>query len=191
MQMKIKGITLRLPPLLLAATVFFAAVCAMSFGQTKDLIYISIGIPLCIILIGVPLFLAYLNEKQAASEAPGLRKMAKFVRARQVTASMKGTPVILEGKILKVTGLYMNKPAYLIQDGTGQIVVRRFALPDPLVGIGANVEVLGRVFGKVTDARSVYINASTIRPIAKLRPDEAEEPAEHEPEKIHIKKLPN
>lgn len=187
--MKIKGITLRLPPLLLAATVFFAAVCAMSFGQTKDMIYIYIGIPLCIILIGVPLFLTYLNEKQAAADASGLRRMAKLVRARQVTPAMKGTPVILEGKILKVTGLFMNKPAYLIQDGTGTIVVRRFALPDPLVGIGANVEILGRVFGKLTDGRSVYINAATIRPIAKLRPDETEAEAPREQEKIHIKKI--
>ncbi len=186
-QMKIKGITIRLPPLLLAITVFFAAVCAMSFGETKNMLYIYLGVPLCIILIGVPLYLMYLNEKQVLRDAPVLRKSAKFVRARQVTPAMKGTPVILEGKVLKVTGLYLNKPAYLIQDGTGQIVVRRFALPDPLVGVGANVEVLGRVFGKMTNAGAVYINALTIRPVARFRADEEEDKPGQE--KIHIKKL--
>jgi hypothetical protein len=100
---------------------------------------------------------------------------------------MKGNIVIVEGKILKVTGLMMSKPAYLIQDPTGQVVVKRFALPDPLVGVGANVEVLGRVYSKMTNAGSLYINAMTIKPISTFR--EVEEEVKPEPEKIRIKKL--
>ena len=52
---------------------------------------------------------------------------------------MRGSIVIIEGKVLKITGLMMNKPSYLIQDPTGQVVAKRFALPDPLVGVGACV----------------------------------------------------
>ena len=94
---------------------------------------------------------------------------------------MVGTPVIVEGKILKVTGLLMGKPAYLLSDSTGQIVVRRFALPDPLVGVGAAVEVVGTV------ARTV-----SIKPIRKFREDGSKESGEKPSagdEKIHIKRL--
>jgi hypothetical protein len=66
-------------------------------------------------------------------------------------------------------------------------VVKRFALPDPLVGVGANVEVLGRVFGKATNAQSLYINALTIKPVTALR--DTQDEAQVDPEKIRIKKL--
>jgi hypothetical protein len=185
--MKIKGITVRLPPLLLAATIFFAVMCAMTYGSSKDLIYIYIGLPLCALLIGLPLWLSYLNEKQVLREAPQYRSHAKLVRARQLSPAMRGSVVLIEGKILKVTGLMMNKPSYLIQDTTGQVVAKRFALPDPLVGVGADVEVLGRVFGKATNAGSLYINVLTIKPISTFR--DVEEDVQSEPEKFRIKKL--
>jgi len=185
--MKIKGITVRLPPLLLAATVFFAVMCAMTYGSSKDLIYIYIGLPLCAILIGFPLWISYINEKQVLRDAIQYRGHAKLVRARQLSPAMRGSIVIIEGKVLKITGLMMNKPSYLIQDPTGQVVAKRFALPDPLVGVGADVEVLGRVFGKATNAGSLYINALTIKPISAFR--DVEEDVRSEPEKIRIKKL--
>ena len=185
--MKIKGITIRVPPLLLAATIFFAAMCAMTFGSTNDPIYVYLCVPLCVILIGLPLWLTYTSEKQILLDTPKYHSHAKLVRARQLSSSMKGNIVIVEGKILKVTGLMMSKPAYLIQDPTGQVVVKRFAFPDPLVGVGANVEVLGRVYSKMTNADSLYINAMTIKPISTFR--EVEEEVKPEPEKIKIKKL--
>ena len=78
------------------------------------------------------------------------------------------------------SGLQMNKPTYIIKDASGQIVVRRFALPERLFGVGAHVEVLGTVYGKIGNERSVFINALTIIPTA------ASAPAEEE--KIRIKK---
>ncbi|MEA5037896.1 hypothetical protein SDC9_32451 [bioreactor metagenome] len=185
--MKIKGITVRLPPLLLAATVFFAVMCAMTFGSTRDLIYIYIGLPLCALLIGFPLWVAYTNEKQVLRDALQYRSQAKFVRARQLSPAMRGSVVLMEGKVLKVTGLMMNKPSYLIQDPTGQVVVKRFALPDPLIGVGADVEILGRVFGKAVNAQSLYINALTIKPVQTFR--QTSEETQSDPEKIRIKKL--
>ncbi|HJJ42881.1 MAG TPA: hypothetical protein O0X69_01230 [Methanocorpusculum sp.] len=185
--MKIKGITVRPPPILLAATVFFAVMCAMTYGSTKDLIYIYLGLPLCVLLIGLPLWISYTNEKQILRDAPKYHSQAKLIRARQLSPAMRGNIVLVEGKVLKVTGLMMNKPSYLIQDTTGQVVVKRFALPDPLVGVGADVEILGRVFSKVTNADSLYINALTIKPISTFR--EVSEDLQPEPEKIRIKKL--
>ena len=161
--MRIRGITVRVPPLLFAVTVFFAAVCAMMFGSTKDLAYLYFGAPLCVVLICVPLAMNYLTEKQLAEQLPAMRVRAKFSRARQISPAMVGTPVIVEGKILKVTGLLMGKPAYLLSDSTGQIVVRRFALPDPLVGVGAAVEVVGTVARKITNGDAVYVNAVSMR----------------------------
>ena len=163
--MRIRGITVRVPPLLFAVTVFFAAVCAMMFGSTKDLAYLYFGAPLCVVLICVPLAMNYLTEKQLAEQLPAMRVRAKFSRARQISPAMVGTPVIVEGKILKVTGLLMGKPAYLLSDSTGQIVVRRFALPDPLVGVGAAVEVVGTVARKITNGDAVYVNAVSIKPM--------------------------
>ncbi len=178
--MKIKGFTVRIPPLLLGATILFAIVCAMSFVESKDPIYIYMGVPFCIILLGFPILMMYSNEKQAAKNAPLMRPSAKQVKARQVTSSMRGVPVILEGEVKKISGLNMNKPTYIIEDSTGQIVVRRFALPERLFGVGAHVEVLGTVYGRAGNERSVFINALTITPTAKA----AEEESEH----IHIKK---
>ena len=186
--MKIKGIILRYPPVFLAIVVLFAAICAFSFGSTKDLLYVYIGVPIVILLIVFPLLMAYINEKQIRDREPAVRAAAKFVRARQVTAAMGGKAVILEGKIVKVGGIYMNRPVYVLQDTSGQIVVKRFAMPQRLVGVGAVVEVLGYVYGKMTNRQSVYINAFTIRPIARLRSDDEAGDGEEKPEeKIHIK----
>lgn len=183
--MKIKGITVRVPPALLGVIVLFAALCAFCLGSTKNPLYLYLGIPLIILLIVMPILLTYSSEKQVLRNIDSARSVAKYVRARQVTAAMRGTTVILEGKIVKVSGLYMNKPVYIVQDATGIIVVKRFALPDPLVGPGAVVEVLGRVFGRAKG--SVFINALTIKPIRKIRETvDAEEPAEPE-QQIHIK----
>lgn len=190
--MRIRGITVRVPPLLFAITVFFAAVCAMMYGSTNDLSYLYVGAPLCVVLIGVPLAMNYLTEKQFAHQLPALRTRAKFSRARQISPAMTGTPVILEGKILKVTGLLLAKPAYLIADPTGQIVVRRFALPDPLVGVGATVEVVGTVARKITNGDAVYVNAISIQAIRQLRADapaESRTKQDAPEEKIHIKKI--
>lgn len=184
--MKIKGITVRLPPILLALVVLFASVCAMSYGAEKNIMYIAIGLPLCAILIIFPLFAAYTNEKNALKQEPLIRSSAKYERARQITPNMRGTQVIVEGKIVKVGGLMMNKPVYIIDDGSGQIAVKRFALPEPLVGVGAEVEVLGTVFAKMTNASTAYINAVTVKPISRERVIEKQETAETE--KIHIKK---
>ncbi|HJJ35690.1 MAG TPA: hypothetical protein O0X27_00790 [Methanocorpusculum sp.] len=184
--MKIKGITLRIPPALLGVIVLFAAICAFCLGSTHNPLYLYLGIPMIIILIVLPLVLTYSSEKQVINNIDAARSVAKVVRARQVTAAMRGTTVILEGKILRVTGLYMNKPVYLIEDPTGTIVVKRFALPDPLVGPGAIVEVLGRVYGRAKG--SVFINALTVKPIRKIREvtdQESAEPAAKE--QIHIK----
>ena len=185
--MKIKGITLRISPILVGILILFAAVCAYSFGSTKNPVYIILGAAVIILLIGMPLALIYSSEKQILRNLPNERANARFVHARQVTAAMRGTPVILEGKIIKVSGIYMNKPVYIIEDSTGRITVRRLALPERLVGVGANVEVLGRVYGK--DNGVVFINAETIVPIAKFRetvqPEEEEKPEQKE--KIHIK----
>ncbi|MCK9313468.1 MAG: hypothetical protein M0P20_05400 [Methanocorpusculum sp.] len=185
--MKIKGITIRIPPILLAATVFFAAMCAMTFGSSKDPIYLYIGLPLCAVLIGFPLWISYTSEKQILRDAPKFHAHAKLIRARQLSPTMKGNIVIIEGKVLKVTGLMMNKPTYLIEDPTGQVVAKRFALPDPLIGVGANVEVLGRVVGKAVSPSTLYINTLTIKPIAAFR--DVQEEGKPEPEKIRIKKL--
>ena len=38
--MIIKGITVRIPPLLLGLTVLFAVVCAMSFAESGEWIYV-------------------------------------------------------------------------------------------------------------------------------------------------------
>ena len=187
--MRIRGITVRVPPLLFAVTVFFAAVCAMMFGSTKDLAYLYFGAPLCVVLICVPLAMNYLTEKQLAEQLPAMRVRAKFSRARQISPAMVGTPVIVEGKILKVTGLLMGKPAYLLADSTGQIVVRRFALPDPLVGVGAAVEVVGTVARKITNGDAVAVS---IKPIRKFREEGSKESGEKPSagdEKIHIKRL--
>lgn len=183
--MKIKGITLRIPPFMVGAIVLFAAVCAFCLGSTHNPLYIYVGIPLIILLLVLPLLLTYMSEKQVLRSADTERAIAKYVRARQVTAAMRGTTVILEGKIIKVTGLYMNKPVFLIEDSTGRIAVKRFALPDPLVGPGAIVEVLGRVYGRAKG--SVFINALTIKPIKKIRDVVETEDAPAEKEQIRIK----
>lgn len=181
--MKFKGITLRFPPLLLGATVLFAMVCGISFADSKNPIYIFIGVPMCLLLILFPLFMMYSNEKQARKNSEAMRAAAKHVHARQVTSSMRGVPVLFEGEIVKVTGLMMNKPTYIIKDSTGQMVVRRFALPERLVGVGAYVEVLGVVHGKVGNERSVFINSLTILPVARKA-----EVNDEGAEKVHIKK---
>lgn len=186
--MKIKGITVRLPPILVALIVLFASVCAMSYGAEKNILYIAIGVPLCAILIIFPLFASYTNEKNALKQEPLIRNRAKYERARQITPAMRGNAVIVEGKIVRLGGLMMNKPTYIIDDGSGQIAVKRFALPDPLVGVGANVEVVGTVYAKMTNAAVPYINAVTVKPISRERTIEKEETAAAEAEKIHIKK---
>lgn len=183
--MNIKGITVRIPPALLGIVVLLAAICAFCLGSTKDPLYIYLGVPLIILLIVMPLVLAYSSEKQVLRNIDAAREVAKYVRARQVTAAMRGATVIVEGKIIRVSGLYLNKPVYLIQDGTGTIVVKRFALPTPLVGPGAVVEVLGRVYGRAKGP--AFINAMTIKPIRKLHDvsEPEEEPATKE--QIRIK----
>jgi len=183
--MKIKGITVRVPPALLGVIVLFAAICAFCLGSTKNPLYIYLGIPLIILLIVMPLLLAYSSEKQVLRNIDAARSVAKYVRARQVTATMRGATVILEGKIIKVSGLYMNKPIYLIQDSTGMIVVKRFALPTPLVGPGAIVEVLGRVYGRAKGP--MFINAMTIKPIQKIHDTTETEAEPATKEQIHIK----
>ena len=55
--MIIKGITVRIPPLLLGLTVLFAVVCAMSFAESGEWIYVWMGVPLCIVLLAFPLLL--------------------------------------------------------------------------------------------------------------------------------------
>ena len=183
--MIIKGITVRYPPLLMGLIIFFAAICAFCLGSTHDPMYIYLGVPTVIVLIVLPIILTYSSEKQILNNTAAARSVAKFVRIRQITAGMRGNTVILEGKILKVSGLLMNKPAYLIEDPTGRIIVKRFALPARLVGVGANVEVLGRVFGKANG--NVFINAMTVTPISSLRKSEESEESPAEQEPIHIK----
>ena len=103
--MIIKGITVRIPPLLLGVTVLFAIVCAMSFAESNEWIYVWMGVPLCIILIFFPLLLMYSNEKQVLKNKDAVRAAAHRVKAHQVTSSMRGVPVILEGEVVKISPL--------------------------------------------------------------------------------------
>lgn len=178
--MKVNGITLRIPPLLLGVTIFFAAVCAMSYGADHNILYIAVGLPLCAVLICVPMVMVYSSEKKARSEIAGLRSAAKPARARQISAAMRGVPVVVSGKVVKIGGLMMNKPIYIVEDSSGQVAVRRFALPEVLIGVGAEVEAVGRVCTQMGNPKAVYVNAAEIKPV--------HHEADAVSETIHIKK---
>lgn len=177
-----------MPPFLLGAILLFATLCAFCFGSTHNMMYVFLSVPMIIILIVLPLLLTYFTEKQIRKNIMPARCIANHMRIRQITAAMRGKTVIVEGKILKVSGQFMNKPTFIIEDSTGKIAVKRFVLPEILSKPGDTVEVLGRIYGKANGI--VFINALTIEPISDLHEikEDEDKPLIHKKEPIHIKR---
>ncbi len=173
-------------PLHIIVVVFFLGLFTVSYIGTSDLMYLYWGIPLSLVLLVIPLYSSYSVASQYVKLLPEYEEQSKRMKIRQITPSMEGKPVRIEGVVQAVKGTWLCRPAVTIFDGTAAIVARKSVPLEVDVVVGDNVEVVGMVVRRYSIFGNVIVHLIGIKKVENLTPFEEEDGGSAE--KIHVKK---
>lgn len=166
--MKINGIRVYIAPFVWAVFAVFVVLFVWSFiasgGVTTYLVW---GLPLCLLLLLLPLFSSYSMGSQYQKLLPEYEEKAEPVKFGSLTAEMQGKPVRVEGVVQSVSGLFFGRPKLTVFDGTGSCVVFRSVPPDEKFSAGDSIEAIGMVVRKFAVAGDVTIHGVSIKKTAE------------------------
>ena len=184
--MKIHGVTIGISPLHILVVVFFLVLFTVSYLATSETLYLVWGIPLSLVLLVIPIFNSYSVGSQYIKLLPEYEEQSKRVRIKQISLTMLGKPVRVEGVVQAVKGVWLCRPALTIFDGSAAIVAKKSVPLEVDVVVGDNVEIVGMVVRRFTIFGDVMVHAIGVRKVENLTPLEEERsvPAEE----IRIKK---
>jgi len=184
--MKIHGVTIGISPLHILVVAFFLVLFTASYLATTEIMYLFWGIPLSLILLIIPIFNSYSVGSQYVKLLPEYEEQSKRVRVKQITLSVLGKPVRVEGVVQAVKGVWLCRPALTIFDGSAAIVAKKSVPLEVDVAVGDNVEVVGMVVRRFSIFGDLMVHAIGIKKVENLTPLEEEESPQAE--SIRIKK---
>jgi RecJ-like exonuclease len=129
-------------------------------GDTRFLIY---AIPGLILLIVLPLTLAWMSRRSYAKAEKDYDQNARRYRIGQIGESTRGRAVRITGKVEKISFRWLNRPHFLLRDDTSTIRVILFTSPAERISIGDKVEVLGMVMRNIFDRSIQAVSAVSIK----------------------------
>ena len=173
--MKIKGIRVSISPLVWIIFAIFAVLFTWSFLSTGNTAYLVWGIPLCLLLLTMPLFSSFSMSSQYRKLLPEYEEKAQSIKLSDLSLEMAGKPVRVEGVVQSVSGNFIGRPKLTIYDGTGTGVVFRSVLLDEKYAAGDSLEAVGMVVRKFAVAGGVTIHGVGIRKTAEGQSETAEE----------------
>ncbi len=141
----------------------FIIIFTYALNPTPDFLYK--GILMLLVLIAVPLGLSFMNRRHVNYVADVKMDGVKLHKVKDLEGLGSGIAVRIRGSVEKVSFKWLNRPHFIVNDGSGVIRVLMFVAPVEDIKAGDSVEAIGslRPFGfskekKIWGVKMVKVN---------------------------------
>lgn len=131
----------------------------LTTGNTQFLLF---AIPGLILLIVIPMTLAWMSRRSYAQAARHYIDKCRSFKIGRITLGITGTPVKVTGRVEKASFRWLNRPHFIVRDETGVIRVIMFTAPSGTIEKGDRVDVLGVVIKNVFSRGTPAISAVSV-----------------------------
>ncbi|MEN6508697.1 MAG: hypothetical protein ABFD63_07950 [Smithella sp.] len=145
------------------------AICAVAvvlyYNATGNARFLWYAIPGLIMLLVIPMTLAWMSRKSLAEANEQSYKKARPCKTGKITPAMIGDVVRISGEVQKIGFRWLNRPHFHIKDETGEIRVIMFTTPSNQVVIRDKVEAVGIVMKYPLSKERIAISAVSVKRI--------------------------
>lgn len=134
----------------------------MTVGDSRFLLF---AIPGLILLLLIPMALAWMSRRSYMQAAGEYSKKARFSKIAKITLGMTGNIVRVTGDVQKISFKWLNRPHFHVKDETGGIRVIMFTAPAEKIKTGDKVDVLGIVMKNIFARKTPVISAVSVKKV--------------------------
>lgn len=121
---------------------FMVIMVALAYAASPQPGFLLAALPALLVLLGVPLILNEMNKRH--TDKIDIRSF-KLYRVKDLKRLEVGVPVRLRGTVETVSLKWLNRPHFIINDGSGSIGVFMVWAPRENIKPGDNVEAAGTI----------------------------------------------
>ncbi|MBN2569779.1 MAG: hypothetical protein JXB42_10165 [Deltaproteobacteria bacterium] len=136
----------------------------LTTGNSQFLLF---AIPGLILLIVIPMTLAWMSRRSYAQAADQYINRCRSFKIANISLGTTGTAVRVSGSVQKVSFRWLNRPHFIVKDETGAIRIIMFTSPSEDIKTGDSVDVLGVVIKNIFSRRAPAISAVSIEKVKK------------------------
>lgn len=142
-----------------------AVAVALHYHATGNERFLWFAIPGLIMLLVIPMTLAWMSRRSLAQANEESYKNARPCKPGKITQAMIGNAVRISGAVEKIGFRWLNRPHFHIKDETGEIRVIMFTAPSNQVVVGDKVEAVGIVMKYPLSKERIAISAVSVKRI--------------------------
>lgn len=147
------------------AFIICAAAVALHYTSTGDSRFLLYAIPGLILLLVIPMALAWMSRRSFTQADEQLGTTARACTIGKIDPAMIGDIVRISGEVQKISFMWLNRPHFHIKDETAQIRVIMFTAPANKVVVGDRVEAVGIVMKYPLTKARLVISAVSVKRI--------------------------
>jgi hypothetical protein len=147
------------------AFVICAAAVALHYTTTGDTRFLLFAIPGLILLLIIPMTLAWMSRRSFSQADEQFGSKAKRCKIEKIDLGMVGNIVRVTGEVEKVSFKWLNRPHFHIRENTAGIRVIMFTAPSHNIRKGDTVEAVGIVMKHLLTRNKPIISAVSIKTI--------------------------
>lgn len=163
--MKIKGTNVRISIVNILVVGILTLFLAGYIVLSGDYVLLTMGVPILVLLLLIPIGLNYMSQNQYAGLAPVYEAEAKKTRIKSISPRSIGDIVMIEGIVESVHFKSLNRPHYVVADRSGEIPVKMFTTPSEDFEKDDHVEIYGQVIKRYVLVGDPVINAVVIKKV--------------------------
>lgn len=145
------------------AFIICAVAVALHYASTNDSHFLLYAIPGLIMLLVIPMMLAWMSRRSFTQAHEQIDKKAHSFKIGEILPSMIGEVVRVSGEVYKISFMWLNRPHFHIKDATAQIRVIMFTAPANKVVVGDKVEAIGVVMKYPLKKTQLVISAVSVK----------------------------
>ena len=139
-----------------------AAAVGLNYAATGNASFLLYAIPGLIMLLVIPMTLAWMSRKSFAQAQEQSETQARPCKIGKIVPAMLGNVVRISGEVQKISFKWLNRPHFHIKDATGEIRVIMFTAPANKVVAGDKVEAIGVVMKYPLSKERIAISAVSV-----------------------------
>ena len=143
-----------------------AVAVALHYNATGNERFLWFAIPGLIMLLVIPMTLAWMSRRSLAQANEESYKNARPCKPGKITQAMIGNALRISGTVEKIGFRWLNRPHFHIKDETGEIRVIMFTAPSNQVVVGDKVEAVGIVMKYPLSKERIAISAVSVKRIS-------------------------
>jgi len=141
------------------------AAVALRYASTGDSRFLLYAIPALILLLVIPMVLAWMSRRSFAQAQEQFEPQARACMIGNINPALVGEVVRISGEVLRISFRWLNRPHFHINDATGQMRVIMFTAPSNRVAAGDKVEAVGIVMKYPLTKNRFVISAVSVKRI--------------------------